>query len=81
MEIHNEWHGESSSIHFRRVAPDDISGAFDLICRIANGNHLSIAPFGPKPISAAMRFFAALTDSPVYYAHPERTPETLCCKK
>lgn len=71
MEIHNEWHGESSSIHIRRVAPDDISGAFDLICRIANGNRLSLAPFGPKPISAAMCIFAALTDAPVYYAQPK----------
>lgn len=70
MEIHNQWHGESS-IHIRRVAPDDISGAFDLICRIANGNPLSLAPFGPKPISAAMCIYACLTDSPVYYAQPK----------
>lgn len=71
MEIHNQWHGESSSIHLRRVAPDDISGAFDLICGIANGRPLSLAPFGPKPISAAMCIYAALTDSPVYYAQPK----------
>lgn len=71
MEIRNQWHGESSSVHICRVAPDDISGAFDLICRIANGNPLSLAPFGPKPISAAMCIFATLTDSPVYYAQPK----------
>lgn len=71
MEIRKMWHGPSSSVHVCRVAPDDISGAFDLICRIANGNPLSLAPFGPKPISAAMCIFATLTDSPVYYAQPK----------
>lgn len=71
MEIRKMWHGQPSSVHICRAAPDDISGAFDLICRIANGTPLSLAPFGPKPISAAMCIFATLTDSPVYYAQPK----------
>ena len=71
MEIHSDWHGDSSSIHVHRIGPDDLSGAFDLICRISNENPLSLAPFGPKPISAAMCIFASLTGSPVYYAQPK----------
>lgn len=71
MEIHSDWHGASSAIHFRRNAPDDVSGAFDLLCSIAAGQPLSLAPFGPKPISAAMCIFASLTDAPVYYAQPK----------
>lgn len=71
MEIHSQWHGPPSSVHIRRIAPDDISGAFDLICSIAGGSPLSLAPFGPKPISAAMCIYASLTDSPVYYAQPK----------
>ncbi|MBN9690527.1 MAG: hypothetical protein J0M24_09830 [Verrucomicrobia bacterium] len=71
MEIRKMWHGQPSSVHICRAAPDDVSGAFDLICGIANRKPLSLAPFGPKPISAAMCIFATLTDSPVYYAQPK----------
>ncbi len=70
MQIHNDWQGEST-IQIHRIPPDDISGAFDFICRIADGRPLSLAPFGPKPLSAAMCIFATLTEAPVYYAQPK----------
>lgn len=56
-----------------RVGANDMSEAFDRIISLLpdNSNLVSFAPFGPKPISAAMCLAAALTDSPVYYSQPK----------
>jgi len=56
-----------------RVGALDLSEAFDLILSLmpVDSNLVSFAPFGPKPISAAMCLYATLTGSPVYYAQPK----------
>lgn len=56
-----------------RVAAHDVSEAFDLIIQLLPHatNLVSFAPFGPKPISAAMCLYATLTDCPVFYAQPK----------
>jgi hypothetical protein len=56
-----------------RVGAHDLSGAFDLILSLLphDTNLVSFAPFGPKPISAAMCLYSSLTGSPVYYAQPK----------
>jgi hypothetical protein len=56
-----------------RVGAQDLSEAFDVITSLsqANTNLVSFAPFGPKPISAAMCLYSTLTGSPVYYAQPK----------
>ena len=56
-----------------RVEANDLSEAFELILSLAprDTNLVSFAPFGPKPISAAMCLYASLTGSPVYYAQPK----------
>lgn len=56
-----------------RVAANDMSEAFDVILSLVppETNFVSFAPFGPKPISAAMCLYATLTDCPVYYAQPK----------
>jgi hypothetical protein len=56
-----------------RVEAKDISEAFDRIISLTeNGSRpATLAPFGPKTISAAMCMFATLTESPVYYAQPK----------
>jgi hypothetical protein len=55
-----------------RVSPDDISGAFDRIVSLAVASNLSpaFAPFGPKPLSAAICLFAAQRGCAVYYPQP-----------
>jgi hypothetical protein len=57
----------------RRVGAQDLSEAFDVIISLlpADTNLVSFAPFGPKPISAAMCLYSILTGSPVYYAQPK----------
>lgn len=70
MEIQRGWNSKSP-VHLRRVAPHDVSASFDLLSRISGGASLSLAPFGPKPISAAMCIYAALNNCPVYYAQPK----------
>ncbi len=56
-----------------RVAANDLSEAFNVILSLVpEGTGLvSFAPFGPKPISAAMCLYATLTGCPVYYAQPK----------
>jgi len=56
-----------------RVGAQDLSEAFDVIIALspADTNLVSFAPFGPKPISAAMCLYSILTGSPVYYAQPK----------
>lgn len=71
MKVGRDWNGNPSAVHFRRNPPNDMSGAFDLIKTTASGGAISLAPFGPKPISAAMCLFATLSNSPVYYAQPK----------
>jgi hypothetical protein len=57
-----------------RVDANDMSAAFDRICSIGrnrNVDALAFAPFGPKPISAAMCLYAAQRDSAVHYPQPD----------
>lgn len=65
----------SASARFdeHRVSATDMSEAFDrIVSLIPSGTRLaSFAPFGPKPISAAMCIYATLTGSPVYYSQPK----------
>ena len=54
-----------------RVDPFDISSAFDRIVSLAaSTQHLAFAPFGPKPISAAMCLYAMQKESSVHYPQP-----------
>jgi len=66
--------GEQSAKKFSnfRVPANDISSAFDRIISL-NRNTVAdaaFAPFGPKPISAAMCIFASARGSAVYYPQP-----------
>jgi hypothetical protein len=58
---------------FWRTAPQDMPEAYDRLVSLSSaGQHpLSLAPFGPKPISAAMCIYAAQTGMPVYYSQPK----------
>jgi hypothetical protein len=60
------------TFEIHRVGANDVSDAFDTILRITGGGEkLSIlAPFGPKPVSAAICIFAELTGSAVFYTQP-----------
>ena len=69
MQIDRDWKGDA--VHIHRVGANDVSGAFDTIARLGQSGPISLAPFGPKPISAAMCIYATLTGSPVYYAQPK----------
>jgi hypothetical protein len=55
-----------------RIGAADISGTFDLIKRLAasHAEPASFAPFGPKPMSAAMCLYATQNNSAVYYPQP-----------
>lgn len=59
--------------HECRVGANDLCEAFELILSLLpqDTNLVSFAPFGPKPISAAMCLYATMTGSPVYYAQPK----------
>ena len=63
----------SSRHRIHRIAPQDLPEAFEKLLSLSNQNKfpLSLAPFGPKPISAAMCLFAAQTGMPVYYSQPK----------
>jgi hypothetical protein len=54
------------------VSPLDTSEIFDFLVGIGDGlsRYLSLAPFGPKPMSLAMSLAAAAADWPVYYSQP-----------
>jgi hypothetical protein len=62
---------KSKFTHFR-VPTVDLSGAFDRIASIAGdcNSKLAFAPFGPKPISAAMCLFATIGNCAVHYPQP-----------
>ncbi|HEX7771419.1 MAG TPA: hypothetical protein VF435_03300 [Pyrinomonadaceae bacterium] len=55
-----------------RVGALDMSSAFDRIASLSreSDSSLSFAPFGPKPLSAAMCLFAFQHDCAVYYPQP-----------
>lgn len=55
-----------------RISALDMSDAFNRLCSITNDGAKSsiLAPYGPKPISAAMALFAIHCGVPVYYTQP-----------
>lgn len=55
-----------------RVPANDISATFDRILSLVRDTDAepAFAPFGPKPISAAMCLFAALKPTAIYYPQP-----------
>lgn len=55
-----------------RVEATDVSGCFDHLVSIAQGDPGAtiLAPFGPKPHSLAMCLYAAKHDCDVYYTQP-----------
>lgn len=55
-----------------RVDANDMSAAFDRICSLGRDSEaVAFAPFGPKPISAAMCLYAEQCNSAVHYPQPE----------
>jgi hypothetical protein len=56
-----------------RVDAKDMSAAFERICSLTQNGLLPavFAPFGPKPMSAAMAVYATLCESAVYYPQPK----------
>jgi hypothetical protein len=66
--------GGHSEIRFEkvRVEPLDMSAAFDRIRSLAGQPEktLAFAPFGPKPMSAAMCLYAIQRDSSIHYPQP-----------
>jgi hypothetical protein len=65
---------DHSEIRFEkvRVEPLDMSATFDRIRSLAGNpeKSLAFAPFGPKPMSAAMCLYAMQRDSSVHYPQP-----------
>lgn len=55
-----------------RVGSIDLNGTFERIVSLARNAsaRLAFAPFGPKPISAAMCLYASQSQSAVYYPQP-----------
>ena len=54
-----------------RVDANDLAGAFDRICSLGRDfDAVAFAPFGPKPISAAMCLYAEQRNSAVHYPQP-----------
>ena len=56
-----------------RVGPQDMPEAFEKLLSLSAGGKvpIALAPFGPKPISAAMCLYAAQKGMPVYYSQPK----------
>ncbi|WP_206170940.1 hypothetical protein [Phragmitibacter flavus] len=55
-----------------RIDANDMSMAFDRICSLSRSvESVAFAPFGPKPISAAMCLYAVQCESAVHYPQPE----------
>ena len=56
-----------------RVGMNDMSEGFKTLVSLLpkDTNLISLAPFGPKPVSAAMCIYATITGSPVYYSQPK----------
>ncbi|WP_411827521.1 hypothetical protein [Luteolibacter sp. AS25] len=70
ISLQNNRSGEKFVKH--RLDANDISMAFDRICSLSRSKEsVSFAPFGPKPISAAMCLYAAQIESAVHYPQPE----------
>jgi hypothetical protein len=67
--------GERSREKFsnHRVDAFDMSAAFDRIVSLTTNSsaHPAFAPFGPKPLSAAMCLYAAQRNAAVYYPQPK----------
>jgi hypothetical protein len=55
-----------------RIEPSDLAGAFQRISQLASEAKMkpTFAPFGPKPLSAAMCLYASRHRCPVYYPQP-----------
>ncbi len=78
--LHRTWesvfHLESKSVRGKfvkfRVDAADLPSAFERIVTLANESDAipAFAPFGPKPISAAMCLYAAQKKCAVYYPQP-----------
>lgn len=61
----------SEKFEKHRVDANDMSAAFDRICSLGRDvDAVAFAPFGPKPISAAMCLYADQCDSAVHYPQP-----------
>lgn len=62
----------SDKFEHHRVDPADLPGAFERIVSLARDPSvtLAFAPFGPKPISAAMCLYASPRECSVYYPQP-----------
>jgi len=61
----------SEKFEKHRVDANDMSAAFDRICSLGRDvDAVAFAPFGPKPISAAMCLYADRRDSAVHYPQP-----------
>ncbi|MDD2708615.1 MAG: hypothetical protein PHV34_11455 [Verrucomicrobiae bacterium] len=63
---------ERGKFQHYRVGTVDLCAAFDRIYRLSRecSSKLAFAPFGPKPISAAMCLFALQQDCAVHYPQP-----------
>lgn len=69
FNLHTGRNSEKFERH--RVDANDMSAAFDRICSLGRDvDAVAFAPFGPKPISAAMCLYADLCDSAVHYPQP-----------
>ncbi len=67
--LHTGRNSEKFAKH--RVDANDMSAAFDRICSLGRDvDAVAFAPFGPKPISAAMCLYADQCDSAVHYPQP-----------
>lgn len=64
---------ETVNHKIHRVGPQDMPEAFEKLLALSAGVAIpvALAPFGPKPISAAMCLYAAQTGMPVYYSQPK----------
>lgn len=63
---------ESGKFQNFRLDAADLSGTFERVALLASETDIkpTFAPFGPKPISAAMCLYAAKHDCAVYYPQP-----------
>jgi hypothetical protein len=70
---HLQTYRAAAKFREHRVNIADMASAFDRIQSLAGagGGKLAFAPFGPKPISAAMCLYAIQSNSAVYYPQPK----------
>jgi hypothetical protein len=70
ISLQNNRSGDKFVKH--RIDANDMSMAFDRICSLSQSvESVAFAPFGPKPISAAMCLYAVQSESAVHYPQPE----------